>query len=498
LNDIETILNFIDQPVWVVERKNGCIFAANTAATKLYGYTSEEFRGRALQDLQPHVSPEYSGETEHIRKGGGGFAVEVNAAPAEIAGKRVFVVTITDLTSWRELQDLLRQAQRMEAVGLLAGGIAHDFNNLLTIITGYSQLLLATLPEQETNRPAVEQISKASERAAALTRQLLAFSRRQTVEPKIIELGSLVSGVANMLKRLIGEDIELKLSIAPDTGRVSADPGQMEQVIMNLAVNSRDAMPEGGTLTIETRNVDLDEEYVSRHISVEPGQYVQLAVSDNGRGMDPETRARVFEPFFTTKGAGRGTGLGMSTVFGIVKQSSGNIDVYSEPGRGTSVKIYLPRVEARSAPGEGEDQAGHHTPGSETILLVEDEDNVRALVRKTLERQGYDILDAGNARDARRLSREHPGPIHLLITDVVMPRENGRQLAESLAAQRPELRVLYMSGYTDNAVLNHGVLATDAAFIQKPFSPATLSRKVRETLERGPKTLHAGEPPPVE
>jgi CheY-like chemotaxis protein len=299
----------------------------------------------------------------------------------------------------------------------------------------------------------------------------------------VLDLNQLVASLGVMLRRLIGEDIDLRLVMGPDLGRVNADPGQVEQVIMNLVVNARDAMPRGGILTIETNNVELDESYVRTHISVRPGAYVLLAVSDTGTGMDAQTRARLFEPFFTTKGQGRGTGLGLSIVFGIVKQSGGNIEIYSEPGKGTSVKVYLPQVDQGSAV---ESEQATHTahPGSETILLVEDEDMVRRLVRETLEREGYKLLDAAGPAEAHRISRHYKGPIHLLITDVIMPKLSGRELAGKLTAERPGLMVLYMSGYTDSAVLANGILDDETAFLQKPFTPASLSRRVRQILDR--------------
>jgi CheY-like chemotaxis protein len=370
----------------------------------------------------------------------------------------------------------------MEAVGMLAGGVAHDFNNLLTIITGYSQLILNNIRQDDPNRHSVEQIMKAGERAAALTKQLLAFSRRQVLQPKVLDLNKLVSSLATMLQRLIGEDIDLRLVLPQDLGRVSADPGQIEQVLMNLVVNARDAMPKGGVLTIETKNVHLDENYVFRHISAKPGKYILLAVSDTGAGMDPATKARLFEPFFTTKGSGKGTGLGLSTVFGIVKQSGGSVEVYSEPNRGTSVKVYLPRID-QPVSVEAEGQRRTVARGSETILLVEDDEMVRTLVRETLLREGYRILDAPGPIEAKRISDNHKHPIHLMITDVVMPKVSGRELAEQLSHRRPEMKVLYMSGYTDNAVLSNGILEKDIAFLQKPFTPAALTEKVREVLE---------------
>jgi CheY-like chemotaxis protein len=332
---------------------------------------------------------------------------------------------------------------------------------------------------------------KAGERAAALTNQLLAFSRRQVLQLKIVDLNLAVTGLGTMLQRLIGEDIELRLDLRPDLGRVSADPSQLEQVLMNLAVNARDAMPQGGTLTIETANVQLDDAYASQHVAVKAGSYVLLAVSDTGSGMDAATKERLFEPFFTTKGPGKGTGLGLSTVFGIVKQSGGSVEVYSEPGSGSSVKVYFPRVD-QAVPVEEGARKRLSPRGNETILLVEDDEMVRNLVRETLEREGYKVIGAADPVEAQRIADAHRGKIQLLITDVVMPRLNGKELAKALVERRPELKVLYMSGYTDSAIVNSGILQKEVAFLQKPFTPAALASKVRDVLESG-KILRAGE-----
>jgi len=418
--------------------------------------------------------------------------VEIAGYEIDYGGVRAELAILLDVTTRRRLEDQLRQSQKMEAVGMLAGGIAHDFNNLLTIISGYSQLILVSLDVKDPNRHAAEQIMKAGERAAALTRQLLAFSRRQVLQPRVMELNKLVASLSSMLQRLLGEDVDLRLVLPDDLGRVNADPGQIEQVLMNLAVNSRDAMTKGGILTIETGNVMLDERYAQRHIGVKPGPYVLLGVSDNGSGMDEATKARLFEPFFTTKNPGRGTGLGLSTVFGIVKQSGGSVDVYSEPGHGTSVKVYLPCID-QPVVVEAEALKKNVARGTETIMLVEDDEMVRSLVRATLLREGYKVLDFADPVEARRKSDSHKGAIHLLITDVVMPKLSGRELAERLNRRRPGMKVLYMSGYTENAVINSGILQTEVAFLQKPFTPAALTEKVREVLEDGGKICHAGE-----
>ncbi len=379
-------------------------------------------------------------------------------------------------------QDQLLQAQKMEAIGRLAGGIAHDFNNLLTVISGHGQLLSRQLHGEHPLRPSLDAINDTAERTAGLTRQLLAFSRKQVLQPRVLDLNAVVADLAPMLQRLIGEDIELATALDPALGHVKADVGQLEQVVLNLAINARDAMPRGGRLMLETANIVLDAAYARQHVEVQPGPYVMLAVSDTGTGMDAPTRARLFEPFFTTKGPGQGTGLGLATSYGIVKQSGGNIWVYSEPGRGTTFKIYLPRVDEPVDVIAPRTDAVEPVVRSGTILLVEDEDRVRALVRTILADHGYTVLDAPHPGDALVSSARHLGPIHLLLTDVVMPQMSGPVLAGRLTPTRPEMKVLYMSGYTDNTVVQHGVLDPGAAFLQKPFTPDTLARTVREVL----------------
>jgi hypothetical protein len=489
------------QPMWVMDGDNGQFLAANAAAVRLYGYSAEQFRNMSLADLE--AAPETPGPEPVIHnqgvktwrhRTGDGRLIDVEAALHDIQfnGQDAQLAVLLDISGRRYLEDQLRQAQKMEAVGMLAGGVAHDFNNLLTIITGYSQLILNNIDADDPNRHSVEQIMKAGERAAALTKQLLAFSRRQVLQPKVLDLNKLVTSLGTMLQRLIGEDIDLRLVLPTDLGRVSADPGQIEQVLMNLVVNARDAMPKGGVLTVETANRRLDESYAGRHISVKAGDYILLAVSDTGAGMDKATQSRLFEPFFTTKGSGKGTGLGLSTVFGIVKQSGGSVEVYSEPGRGTSVKVYLPRIDQPVAV-EAVDRSTKEVRGSETILLVEDDEMVRNLVRETLQRGGYRILDAPGPIEAKRMSEQFKQPIHLMITDVVMPKVSGRDLADQLGKKRPDMKVLYMSGYTDNAILNNGILQKEVAFLQKPFTPAALTEKVRDVLESDQRTRKAGE-----
>jgi PAS domain S-box-containing protein len=389
----------------------------------------------------------------------------------------------------RASEEQLRQSQKLEAVGQLAGGVAHDFNNLLTVITGYSDLLLRGFKQDESVRPKLEEIKKAAVRASALTRQLLAFSRKQVLQPKVLDLNSLVTDTSKMLHRLIGEDVDMTSRLDSALGQIKADYGQIEQVLMNLVVNARDAMPQGGKLTIETRNIYLDQSDAHQRIAVEPGNYVMLAVSDTGCGMDAAIQARIFEPFYTTKEAGKGTGLGLSTVYGIVKQSGGNIFVYSEPGQGTTFKIYLPRVDEAVESTGLCDEATETSQGSETILIVEDEPAVRALLLDLLEMDGYQVLEAANGAEALQICRDNEDTIHLMITDVVMPQMGGREVAQSAALIRPQMRVLFMSGYTDDAIGNHGVLDSDVAFLEKPFTPDAVACKVREVLDASPKEM---------
>jgi two-component system, cell cycle sensor histidine kinase and response regulator CckA len=396
-----------------------------------------------------------------------------------------FEMIAEDVTERRNLEDQLRQSQKMEAVGRLAGGVAHDFNNLLTVIKGYTELMLEEFREHDPLRGELEEIRKAADRASALTRQLLAFSRQQVLAPKVLDLNHVVTNMDKLLRRLLGADVELTTKLDPTIGRIKADPGQLEQVIMNLAVNARDAMPVGGKLLIETGNVDLDESFAREHVGAKPGSFVMVAVSDNGAGMSETVRQRIFEPFFTTKEAGKGTGLGLSTVYGIVKQSGGYIWVYSEMGKGTTFKVYLPRVDARvdaSIPAQMLPQTAF---GRETVLLVEDEDGVRALVRQVLHKHGYNVLEARHGGEALLHCERHKGDIELLLTDVVLEQMGGPELAKRLLGIRPEMRVLYISGYTDDAVIHHGV-STGTAFLQKPFTTDALAKKVREVLDRVP------------
>ncbi|MBP3954097.1 PAS domain S-box protein [Gemmata sp. G18] len=429
------------------------------------GRTSHEYRFR-------HGDGSYRWTRGEIR-----LTRDAVGAPVEAVG------SWSDITERRLLEEQVQQSQKMEAVGRLAGGVAHDFNNLLTVINGYGEIVLAGLPAADANRESIREMVRAGERATGLTRQLLAFSRKAIIEPKVLDLTVVVTDVERMLRRILGEDIQLAVAADPETGAVRADPGQIEQVILNMVVNARDAMPEGGRLTIELRNADLDESYTRTHADARPGAYVLLAVTDTGCGMDAATMAHVFEPFFSTKGE-HGTGLGLATLHGIVKQSGGHVGVYSEVGQGTTFKVYLPRIN-RAAPASKVRAVPFAMPqGTETILLVEDEDGVRALTRHVLRSCGYKVLEARDGVEALRLVDEHGGRIDLLLTDVVMPRMNGRQVAEHLTALFPTIKVMFLSGYTDDAVVRHGILEAEVTFLQKPFTPGSLAAKVREVLDR--------------
>ena len=400
--------------------------------------------------------------------------------PYEIVG------STSDITEHKQLEEQFRQAQKMEAVGRLAGGVAHDFNNLLTIIGGYGDLVLEQLGESHPVSELVTEITLAGERAAGLTRQLLAFSRKQVLTPVVLDLNSLLTNMEKMLRRLIGEDVELLVHKAPRLRKVIADPGQIEQVVMNLAVNARDAMPFGGKLTIETANIELDDEHVHQHAESKRGSHIVLTIRDTGCGMDEATQARIFEPFFTTKGPDKGTGLGLATVYGIVAQSGGHIGLTSTPNHGTAFQIYIPANRHESPASHTKSRRIKTPRGTETVLLVEDEDSLRRFARLALEKRGYTVLDAARVTDALRLCEQHPGSIHLLLTDVMMPAMNGRQLAERLKQQRPDLKVLFMSGYTDDEVVRHGILYFDTPFLQKPFTAEGLAEKVRELLKSRP------------
>ena len=490
----------------------------NPAALRMHGYESQDEVRRPLSDfagtfvlsppggqpLPPADWPmarvlrgEVLTDVElNVRRTDTGRQVVLSYSGSPVRGPdgavEMGVLTIHDVTERRRLEEQFRQAQKMEAVGRLAGGVAHDFNNLLTVINGYSDLLLDALPAGDPTRDLLDEIRKAGERSAGLTRQLLAFSRKAVVAPRILDLNALVLDMEQMLRRLIGEDVALAVKPQIRLGTVRADAGHLEQVLMNLVVNARDAMPRGGRLTVETRNADLDEAYARTHAGVRPGRYVLLAVSDTGHGIPADILPHLFEPFFTTKGPGQGTGLGLATVHGIVQQAGGHVGVYSEVGVGTTFKVYLPRL--ADAAGNPAPMSALRPPsrGTETILLVEDEGGVRALTRHVLQAAGYTVLEAADGAEAVRLAAAHRGRVHLLVTDVVMPGVGGRELAGRLAAGQPGLKVLYLSGYTDDAVVRHGVLEEHVHFLQKPFTPAALAHKVREVLDRGPDATAPG------
>ena len=472
------------EAMWVYDVATLRFLAVNDAAVRRYGYTRDEFLDRRTADIEETGT---GAVLRHRTKDGRTIEVESSTDAIEFAGRAARLVLVRDVTEQRQLEGQLRQAQKMEAVGRLAGGLAHDFNNLLTAITGYGDLVLGALPADDARRADVEEIRIAADRAAALTQQLLAFSRKQVLQPRVLDLNVIVRNAEKLLRRLIGEHIAMEAVLDPALGAVKADPTQLEQVIVNLAVNARDAMPQGGRLLLQTRNAQLDTGYTSEHSMVQPGEYVQLAVSDTGLGMDEQTKARLFEPFFTTKELGKGTGLGLSTVYGIVKQSGGYIWVYSELGCGTTFKVYLPLVEAAATvdvPAPAPEAAPR---GSETVLLVEDEPALRAVARRVLQRQGYAVLEAADGDAALALVATHQGPLDLLVTDVVMPGLSGRDLADRLTAARPDLRVLFVSGYSGEALAHHGILDPDLAYLEKPFNPDALAIKVREVLDRPPR-----------
>jgi PAS domain S-box-containing protein len=480
---------------FVVEVDSQRILAANPAALAMYGYSREEFLGLSLDELRYpddrealSVAFKAAGDSDihssarHRRKDGSTIHIEGGSHLASFEGRRARFVMLSDQTKRIRAESELRQSQKMEAVGRLAGGIAHDFNNVLLVILSYADEMLAHAKPGEPVHDATQEIQAAAHRAAELTRQLLMFSRQQVLEPKVLDLNEVLGDIERMLARVLGEQLELAIVRDPELGRIFADRGNIEQVIMNLAVNARDAMPGGGRLTIETANVMLDETFVREHLGTKAGDYVFLGVTDTGSGMDQSTRARIFEPFFTTKELGKGTGLGLSTVLGIVQQSGGAIYVYSEVGHGTSFKVYLPRIRAE-AEARGPAQLPAVLRGNETVLLVEDEPAVRVVAKKLLERLGYAVLPAATVAEATAICVGHAGTIHLLLTDVVMPGKNGVVLAAELSARRPDMKVLYMSGYTDNSIGSHGQLDSSAAFLQKPFSADQLARKIRAVLD---------------
>lgn len=477
---------------------DGRIMESNRAFQKMLGYRGEELFNRSMKEL---VHPDdtiqdlelqkqlmdgtkdyYQIERRYIRKDGETVWGRLSVSLGQGLREKHTIHMIEDITGWKQLEMQFLQSQKMETVGRLAGGIAHDLNNLFTVLGGYSQLALLQTGGDHPLRSNLEEIKRTVDRAAELTQRLLAISRRQTMNMKVFNLNRLLQGLEKMLVRIIREDIELILRLADDLGEVKTDPGQIEQAILNLVVNARDAMPQGGKLIIETRNVELDKTYVQSHFDVVPGQYVSLSVTDTGCGMSPEVKERIFDPFFTTKSEGKGTGLGLSTVYGIVKQSGGYVWVYSEPQRGTTFKIYLPRVEEKLDNLTSPEEMGDFPKGEETLLLVEDEEALRNLTAKVLRDQGYTVLEAANGDEAIKLARNFPKRIHLLVTDLVMPQMGGKELVEQFKRLHPDCRVLFISGYTDEVMTDQGLLGHGALFLQKPFSPFEFLRKIREVL----------------
>ncbi|MFQ5744853.1 MAG: ATP-binding protein [Acidobacteriota bacterium] len=502
-----SLLDESNDAIFVIDAASARILDVNERACLNLGYSRDELLRLRVHDISATLAAGPSWEermqtlrtsgpqlTEgrHKRKDGSEFPVEINGRIVEMEGVEYEISVARDISERQraeeeraELEKQLRLAQRLEAVGRLGAGVAHDFNNLLTGITGYTQLSLEQLGEDSPLRDDLEKVRELTRRAADLTRQLLAFGRQQRLEQRILNPNDLIVRTAGLLERVIGEDIDMEVDAAPDLGNVCADPGQIEQVLMNLALNARDAMPEGGKLTIETGNVVLNQQYADRHAGTTPGPYVMLAVTDNGTGIDEATREKIFEPFFTTKEAGRGTGLGLATVYGIVKQHGGNIWIYSEPGQGTTFKVYLPRVEEEAEELPVEVEQERLPTGTETILVVEDEGMVREIIQRVLEQQGYTLLLAARPEEAERLFEQHPGDIALLLTDIVLPGFSGHELHARLATKRPALKVIYMSGYSRRAAAHNGILEEEdgVPFLQKPFTPGVLAREVRRALD---------------
>ena len=499
---VTALLESASQAIISIDR-GGRIVLANGRAEEIFGYTREELMGAGVEMLlpdsqralhsshrdryfdRPHARPMGIGmDLAGRRKDGSEVPVEVSLSYVEIDEGVFAIAFVSAISPRKRLEEQLLHAQKMEAIGRLAGGVAHDFNNMLTVISGYNRMILDELSTLDPLRGYAEEILKAADRAGALTNQLLAFSRRQIMQPRVINVNAVLLQTQKMLRRVIGEDVELVLKNGVDVGNIKADPGHVEQAIVNLAVNARDAMPLGGDLTIETAAVTLDENYARTHMGVKPGDFTMIAVSDTGHGMDAETRRHIFEPFFTTKEKGKGTGLGLATVYGMVKQTGGDIWVYSEQGKGTTFKLYFPRVLEDVSESSGGDPPSARRSGGETILVVEDEQAVRELTVRILEQLGYTILTASSGAEAIEISQAHAGHIDLLLTDVVMPNMSGRQLADRIQAARPKTKAMFLSGYTENTVVHHGVLDAGVDFLPKPFSRENLSRKLREVLAK--------------
>ncbi len=495
------LLESASQAIISIDR-NGRIVLANPRAEQMFNYTRDELIGARIELLLPEskraghsrqrddyfahprarpmgIGMELSGR----RRDGTEFPVEVSLSHIETDEGMFGIAFVSDISQRKQLEEQLVHAQKMEAVGRLAGGVAHDFNNMLTVISGYNRMIIEELSPLDPLHSYAEEIGKAAERAGAITNQLLAFSRRQVIQPRIINVNAVVAQTEKMLRRLLGEDIELTLTLPNGVGNIQADPNQIEQAVVNLAVNSRHAMPTGGHIAIETGNVHLDEDYIKTHLGVKPGEFVMISVTDTGHGMDAAVKQRIFEPFFTTKERGKGTGLGLASVYGMVKQSGGDIWVYSEPGKGTTFRLYFPKVAEAVTELKLVEQDGEERPGNETVLVVEDEKPVRDLTVRMLQQLGYSVLSAASGEEALEISHSYGAKISLLLTDVVMPQMSGRQVADALTATRPDMRVLYLSGYTGHTVIHHGV-ESDVNFLPKPFSRDALSKKVDEVLSK--------------
>jgi two-component system cell cycle sensor histidine kinase/response regulator CckA len=495
------LLESASQAIISIDR-NGRIVLANPRAEQIFNYTREELVGSRIELLlpeskraghsrqrddyftHPRARPMGIGmELAGRRRDGTEFPVEVSLSHIETDEGTFGIAFVSDISQRKQLEEQLVHAQKMEAVGRLAGGVAHDFNNMLTVISGYTRMILDELSPLDPLHDYAQEIGKAAERAGAITNQLLSFSRRQVIQPRVVNVNAILAQTEKMLRRLLGEDIQLTLSLGDGVGNIQADPNQIEQAVVNLAVNSRHAMPTGGHISIETGNVHLDEDYIKTHLGVTPGEFVMISVTDTGHGMDAATKQRIFEPFFTTKERGKGTGLGLASVYGMVKQSGGDIWVYSEPDKGTTFRLYFPKVAGTVSEIKPSEQETGERPGNETVLVVEDEKPVRDLTVRMLQQLGYSVLSAGSGEEAIAISHSFGSKISLLLTDVVMPQMSGRQVADALLAARPDLKVLYLSGYTGNTVIHHGV-ESDVNFLPKPFSRDALHKKVDEVLSK--------------
>jgi len=492
-------------PMWVYDPRTLAFLAVNQAVVRVYGYSRDEFLAMTIKEIRPPeevpvLLEQLKGPLEdvsrsdglwrHRKKDGSTLDMEIVASTILFGGVPARLVMATDVSEKKKLESQLLQAQKMEAIGRLAGGVAHDFNNILGVITGYSEMLEMNLPAEGPGHGRLEQIKKAAARAAALTRQLLAFSRKEVIQPRVLDLNEVVADVEKMLHRLIGEDVQLVTKLGKDLGRVQADRGQVDQIILNLAVNARDAMPQGGDLWIETSNAELDDAYLRTHADVLPGSYVLLSVSDTGHGMDAETASHVFEPFFTTKPEGKGTGLGLATVFGIAKQSGGHVSVYSELGRGTTFRVYLPRVDREASTSDVDVVSAPPPRGTETVLLVEDAEALRPMIHEILEAAGYSVLGSSDPEEALLRAASYDGALDLVLTDVVMPHMSGPDLVKVIHATRPRVKVLYMSGYTNDAIGKQGVIEPGMHFLQKPFTSEALLGSVRKALDRSQSADH--------